>query len=124
MTAAVLITGAIFRAPEKKTSKGGKAYIKATVKTKAADGGFEFWNLLCFNETASAELLRLQDGDRVSVQGALGLEIYQGKISRSVFVNQVLALRQPPKPRREKAVATDTGTSEKPAPPFDDPIPF
>jgi hypothetical protein len=129
MTASVLITGAIFRAPEQKTSKGGKTYVKATLKAAAADTGFDFWSLLSFNETASSELLRLADGDRLSVQGALKLEIFEGRISRTVFVNQVLALRQPPKARRSKAAATGTtGTSsEKPAPEpsfYSDPIPF
>jgi hypothetical protein len=127
MTASVLITGAMFRAPEQKTSKSGKTYVKATIKAKAADNSFEFWNLLCFSEAASAELLRLQDGDRLSVQGALKLEIYEGRIQRTVFVNAVLALRQPPKAKKSTAKAPPPSTTTGVAsgyPDLNDPIPF
>jgi hypothetical protein len=51
MTVFALITGALFRAPELKTAKTGKAYATATIKV-AADNTADFWSILAFSESA------------------------------------------------------------------------
>jgi single-stranded DNA-binding protein len=107
MTAFVLVSGALSRAPELKTSKSGKAYVTATVKV-AADGAAEFWSILAFSESAQAELLRLGEGDKISVQGTFKVDLYtardgQTRINRTMFADHVLALRQPPRERKPKA---------------------
>jgi single-stranded DNA-binding protein len=129
MTVAVLITGALFRKPESKTSQSGKTYVKATIKTQSAadNSACDFWNVLCFSETGSAELMRLDDTDRVSVQGTLKLELYQGKISRTVFADQVLALRAPKRERNKPSSDREATAPYAPAgsrPAFSDDIPF
>jgi single-stranded DNA-binding protein len=98
MSAHVLIVGALFREPEQRTSKAGKPFVVATLKAKdGADA--QWWRLVVFSETTGAELMRLSDGDAVSVQGALRVETYERdgatKVSLSVVVDHVLALRQP-----------------------------
>jgi len=60
----------------------------------------EFWSVLAFSESAQAELMRLGEGDKVSVQGSFKIELYttsdgQTRINRTVFADCVLALRQP-----------------------------
>ena len=57
MTAFVLVSGTLSRAPELKTAKSGKPYASATIRV-AADGAAEFWSILAFSESAQAELLR------------------------------------------------------------------
>ena len=57
MTAFVLVSGALSRAPELKTAKSGKPYAYTTIRV-AADGAAEFWSILAFSESAQAELLR------------------------------------------------------------------
>jgi hypothetical protein len=109
MTVHILITGTLFRAAEQKTSQAGRKYVTATIRAAAADNSTaEFWNLVIFSETAAAELLRLEANERVSIQGALKLELYERpgqppKISRTIFVDYATALRAPPKPKKPKA---------------------
>ena len=97
---AALVTGAIFKAPESRTSKGGKPFVTATLRAKDGEG-FQFIRLVAFNEAACAEILRLKEGDSVAIQGPLKAEIYkpeggEPKLSLSIIADQVLALRQPP----------------------------
>jgi hypothetical protein len=70
MSAFVLVTGAIFRAPEPRTSKAGKPFVVATIRAKDGEAS-QWWKVLAFSESAQAELLCLGDGDAASVQGAL-----------------------------------------------------
>jgi single-stranded DNA-binding protein len=102
MSTYVLVSGSLFRAPEQRTSKAGKLYVTATIKAKDGDA-FQFWRVTAFSESVQAELMRLTDGDALSVQGALKAETYEKngatKLSLSVVADHVLAQRQPPKPR-------------------------
>ncbi len=152
MTAYVLVSGAIFRVPEARTSKAGKPFWSATIKTKGDDAA-TWWKIIAFSESAGAALLRLSDGDAVSVQGSLKVETYERdgvtKVSLTCIADAVLPLRAAPKERKaqvpnagkaekSKAGSRSTGRSEKPAPdceglnrhscdgsdPFGDQIPF
>jgi single-stranded DNA-binding protein len=108
MSAHVIINGAIFRSPEQKISKSGKPFVVATIRAKDGETA-QWWKVLTFSESAQAELLRLSDGDAVSAQGALRVETYERdgatKVSLTVMADQVLALRQSPKPRAKKESA-------------------
>ena len=97
MTAHVLVAGTLFRYPEQRTSKAGKPFVTATLRTKDGEAS-QWWKALAFSETAQAELMRLTDGDALSVQGAFKAETYEKdgmtKLSLSVVADNVLALRQ------------------------------
>jgi single-stranded DNA-binding protein len=104
MTAFAIVTGALFRAPEQRTSKSGKPFVTATIRAKDGEAS-QWWRITAFSETAQAELMRLVDGDACSVQGAFKAELYQpeggeAKVSLSIIADRVLALRQPPKERK------------------------
>jgi single-stranded DNA-binding protein len=108
MTAYALISGTVFRAPMQRTSQSGKRYVVTTLKAAAVDNSSsDFWSVLAFGDTAGAELMRLAIGERVTIQGGLKLEIFekdgQARISRTIFADHVMALRQPPKERKPKA---------------------
>jgi single-stranded DNA-binding protein len=127
MTVAVLVSGSLFKNPELKTSRSGKTYATASIRTASADNSAaDFWNLLVFSTSVQEELLRLSEGDKLAVQGSVKLEIYNGKISRSVFVDAILPLRAPPrekKPKAAKPAPTSQGLAEQshhPAPPSSD----
>jgi single-stranded DNA-binding protein len=133
MSAVALIFGALSCAPESKTAKSGKPYVAATIKV-AADNATDYWRIFAFSESGQAELSRLGEGDKVSLQGALKLEVYtskngEHKISRTLFVDHVLALRQPPRSRTPKAAPDrrDAGARDDAprasAAPFDDGLP-
>jgi single-stranded DNA-binding protein len=98
MTAFALISGALFKAPERKVSKNGNAFATATVKMRADDNRSEFWRLVTFSETAVEELMRLGEGDNLSAQGPMKAELYQpeGKeprISMSLIADSIQPLR-------------------------------
>src|SRR5258705_12687567 len=98
-----LITGAIFNPAEQRTSsKTGRTFVSAVVKD--VDG--ELWQITAFSQSAQSELLRLSPGDALSCQGKTRFELWQPrdggevKISRSIFADQILALKAPPRERR------------------------
>jgi hypothetical protein len=136
MSAFALVTGTIFRAPTQRTSKAGKPYTVCTVKAGSDDsGGGDFWSIICFSESAQLELLRLEAGDAVSVRGKMKLEIFEARISRSIFADAALGLRPAPREKKPKAAAkvaraADVQPAEHPTtttttnPDFDDSIPF
>jgi single-stranded DNA-binding protein len=104
-----LVTGALFKAPESRTSKSGKPFVTATIRAKDGDA-MTFIRIVAFYETVQAELLRLREGDSLSVQGAFKAELYkpeggEPKLSLSMVADHVLALRQPPKDRQAKGAA-------------------
>jgi single-stranded DNA-binding protein len=107
MSVAILLSGAIFKEPQQRTSSSGRKYVVTTIKAAAADNSSDFWSVLAFGDTAGAELMRLAVGERVTIQGGLKLEIFekdgQARISRTIFADHVMALRQPPKERKPKA---------------------
>jgi hypothetical protein len=132
MTAHVLISGSLFRAPEQRISQSGKRYVVATLKATTTDNSSsDFWSIMCFSESAGAELLRLGLNEKLAVQGLLKIEIFEKdgrpRISRTVFVDHVLALRAPPKERKPKAEKPAPSQEQSAAttdPGLDDSIPF
>jgi single-stranded DNA-binding protein len=102
MSAFVLVSGSLFRAPEKRTSKNEKPFVTATLVARVGETT-QWWRIIAFSENAQAELLRLSEGDALSVQGALKVEEYekegQKRVSLGVIASHVLALRQPRKAR-------------------------
>jgi single-stranded DNA-binding protein len=108
-----LITGALYRAPEQRTAKSGSKFVTATVRVKTGEA-MQFVRIVMFSESGQAELLRLQDGDSLSIQGGLKAEVFEKngehRVSLSLVADQVLALRQPPKER--KALAPEPPTKD------------
>jgi single-stranded DNA-binding protein len=134
MTVAVMVTGALAKEPMQRTSKNGAVYLTTSLRVTTGNET-EWWNLLCFSESAQAEIKRLGVGEKLTCQGSLKIEIYRAgdgepKISRTIFVDAVLALRPPPRERKPKA-APDRRHAGDAAPSnqndgrdFDDSIPF
>jgi single-stranded DNA-binding protein len=106
-----LVQGTLFRAPEQRTSKAGKPFVMATLRVKEGETS-HFVRLVAFGNTAQTELMRLCDGDAISVQGPFKAETYVAadgstKISLSILADAVLALRPPPRDRKPKAAPKD-----------------
>lgn len=104
MSAVVLASGVLHKKPEQKTAKSGKQYVAATLRVREADATYQYWRLTTFDDQAQAELLRLDEGDNVSVQGLLRAEIYkpetgEPRLSMNVIVDQALPARPKPRPR-------------------------
>ena len=119
MTADVLISGALFRAPEQKTSKTGRPYVSATLRVVNGNEA-HFWRIFVFSESAQAEMMRLGEGDAIACQGTPKFELYMPvgaapRISLSMTADHVLALRQAPKERKKKDGHAPPPRPEKPA---------
>jgi hypothetical protein len=69
---AALISGALYKAPEQRTSKAGSKFVTASVRVKTGEA-MQFVRIVAFSETVQAELLRLQGGDTLSIQGTLSV---------------------------------------------------
>jgi len=129
MSTVVLVQGTLFRAPERKASKAGNMFAVATLKER--DGqDTRWWKVFAFSNHVQEELLRLSDGDALTVQGSLRAEAYDNgdgvRVSLSVTADHILAIKQP-KPKRERKQPEP----EKPPPsrygdprPFDDTVDF
>jgi len=107
MSAHVLISGTWFRSPEERTGKtSGKHFVAATIKVRDGEAA-QYWRVLAFSDTAQNELLRLDDGDALSVQGSLRAEPYskdgEARVGLTVIADVVLALRRANKPREPAA---------------------
>jgi single-stranded DNA-binding protein len=139
MTAFALVTGVLFKPAEQKTSsKSGRMFVSAVMKVGGESGdAAEFWQVTAFSQSAQSELLRLGAGDALSAQGKAKFELWQPrdggetKISRSIFADQILALKAAPRERRSKQAAASTPLLDQPAkqttitdPDLDDSIPF
>ncbi len=113
MSVFVLVTGAIWRAPETKTSPGGERYVAAVVRSNHEDIT-TFWSVEAFDPRAAEELLRLGFGEAVSIQGTMRAEIQKSaagepRLSLTLVAHAALSLR--PKPRG--GAPTPTGPASK-----------
>jgi len=100
-----LAQGTLFRSPEQRTSKTGKPFVTATIRSKDGDAS-QFIRIVSFSESGQGELLLLDDGDALSVQGPLKVETYvasngETRISLSLVADKILPLKAPSKQRKE-----------------------
>ena len=65
MSAFAMISGRLWRAPEARTTKTGQPFATATVREGERERAV-WWSVIGFGEVG-ADLLRLEDGDSVSV---------------------------------------------------------
>ena len=66
-----LIGGKLHGKPAQRVGQSGKAFVTAKVRTPTANGETLFVNVSAFSESVGASLLALDDGDSVSISGAL-----------------------------------------------------
>jgi single-stranded DNA-binding protein len=124
MSATVLISGKLFREPERKTSRDGKVYASATVRDGHGDDA-QWWKLSTFSETAAEELLSLHDGDGIAASGSFKAEIYDrgggARIALTIFADRVISAKRQKRERAQDRKAEPRPISEAEASrPFDD----
>lgn len=66
-----LIGGKLHGKPAQRVGQSGKAFVTAKVRTPTTNGESLFVNVIAFSESVGASLLALDDGDSVSISGAL-----------------------------------------------------
>jgi hypothetical protein len=127
MSARALISGRIWRDPERRVSGAGKPFASASVRVGSGDVA-AWWKLLCFSEAAIEEVTSLHDGDAVSASGEFKAEVYDKgdgpRVGFTLFADRIISAR---KAKREKARAAtrrapiDGAQSQRP---FDDELPM
>lgn len=78
-----LIAGRMYGHAEERSGQAGSAYVTCKVRAATDDGDSIFCNVIAFNDAARAALLVLDDGDSVSLSGALTPKVWtdkQGKV--------------------------------------------
>ncbi len=66
-----MIGGKLYGKPAQRVGQSGKAFVTAKLRTPTANGETLFVNVIAFSESVGASLLALDDGDSVSISGAL-----------------------------------------------------
>jgi hypothetical protein len=106
VSAAALISGALYKTPEQRVSKSGNPFTMATIRVPAGAGS-QFWRAFAFADDVRAELDRLEDGDRLTLQGPMSAEIYEAesgpRVNLAITAEYILALRQPTNRGRKDA---------------------
>jgi single-stranded DNA-binding protein len=74
-----LIAGTLVGLAETRQGKNGTTYALAKIKALAADGDSIIVNVIAFSAEASAAFMALDDGDAVSVTGALTPKVWTDK---------------------------------------------
>ena len=130
MSASVLVSGKLWREPERKLTKAGKPYASATIRDGQGDDA-TWWRLLAFSEAGCAELLGLHDGDGLAVGGAFKAELYDGRdgarISLTVVADRVISAKRQQRERAKEHRAEQrsrTIDNSEATPPFDDEVAF
>ena len=130
-----LIAGHLKGAPKSRTSKGGRTFVTALVRTSTRDGITVFVNTICFAPAATAALLALEDGDSVALAGELTPKVYapaegEPRPSLDLLAHVVLSAyavqrkRQATKSTSQPDSADSTHASAGRDPELNDRIPF
>jgi single-stranded DNA-binding protein len=144
MSLHILLSGVLHKPAVPRTSQSGKEFVTANVRAEV-DGAALWASVIAFDTNAQAELLRLNAGDSLSVQGRGKLGVFQGKDGAShpsldVVADSVLPVKPQPRPKGDSgrpraANPAQQGKADvadyqrlygqaKDEPGFDDAIPF
>lgn len=109
-----LISGKLVGVPERRTSKGGRAYVQARMRVPAGADDTHFVRITAFSDSTCAALLALGDGDALAVAGTLKVSVWtpQGGEARpnlDVVAGQVLTAYSVKRRRDAMQSAGDDG---------------
>jgi len=124
-----IVSGVLWRAPAVKTSKSGKEYVVATIRSGSGEN-VRWWSCLVFSASAIEGIAELAEGEPIAVAGEFDVEIYaaaggDSRLSWKIIADAVLTARRKPKaeptarakPPPKRPLADERGA-------IDDEIPF
>jgi single-stranded DNA-binding protein len=74
-----LIAGRMYGSAEERSGQAGSAYVTCKVRAATDDGDTIMCNVIAFNDKVRQALLALNDGDSVSLSGALTPKVWVDK---------------------------------------------
>jgi hypothetical protein len=134
MTDRAIVSGVLFRAPATKTSKAGKAFVFATIRSGSGEAA-RWWKCFVFSESAIEEISQLDDGAPIAVAGEFDCELYspaggESRLGWKIVADAVLSgnkpkpKAQPKLPLAAEAASAPTLLDRERRAPIDDDIPF
>jgi single-stranded DNA-binding protein len=144
MSARAVLSGAVGKAAELRTSKNGNPFATLSIRENV-NGATRWWQAIAFSESAIEVLKEISVGEPIAVAGEITAEIYapagsESRINWRIQVDAVLstrkvkperATRKPQATKRDRAEASNTGGSAlaaaswaAPTPLMNDDIPF
>jgi hypothetical protein len=109
------IQAVLHKAPQQRISKNGNEFVIADVRMRSGEG-VQFVKVFAFSEHVRTEIMRLGEGETLTVQGPLDAKLYEGergpRVSLSLTADYALGLRQPPKERKKKVAEPARQVSE------------
>jgi single-stranded DNA-binding protein len=151
MSLRAILSGAVGKAAEIRTSKNGNPFATLSIRENV-NGATRWWPAIAFSESAIESLKELSVGEPIAVAGEITGEVYaqagaESRINWRVTIDAVLSARKPPKakpastvrkrkeaalsapePRPGRSIASRSWASPEPVAtsgvPFDDAIPF
>jgi single-stranded DNA-binding protein len=113
MTASALISGRVFRDPERKVSKVGKPFVVAKLREGAGDSAV-WWSVVAFADDVREELSRQRDGDAIAVSGPFTVSTYERngeiRLNHSIIAERLISARRAKKrqPDAERALTYES----------------
>jgi hypothetical protein len=110
MSARAIVTGALHKAAEIRTSKNQNQFAVFTLRENV-NGATRWWQAIAFSESAIETLREMQVGEPIAVAGEITAKIYapastESRINWRITCDCVLNARRPPK--------VEGGNSRKP----------
>jgi Single-strand binding protein family len=101
MSARAIVSGALHKAAELRTSKNGNQFATFTIR-ESLKGATRWWLAVAFSESTIEALKELAVGDPIAVAGDIDAEIYapagsESRISWRITADAVLSARAKPK---------------------------
>jgi single-stranded DNA-binding protein len=107
MTARAIVSGAVHKAAEERTSKNGNPFATLTIRENV-NGSTRWWRVVAFNEIAIEAMKGLAVGDPIAVSGEFDCELWtpegggESRLSWKITVDAVLSARAKHKPKAEQ----------------------
>jgi single-stranded DNA-binding protein len=105
MSARAVLSGAVGKAAELRTSKNGNPFATLSIRENV-NGATRWWQAIAFSESAIEVLKEISVGEPIAVAGEITAEIYapagsESRINWRITVDAVLSARKPPKAKPE-----------------------
>jgi hypothetical protein len=93
-----IVSGALHKAAEERTSKAGKKFATFTIR-ESLNGATRYWQAIAFSESAIEVLKEISVGEPIAVAGEITAEIYapagpESRISWRITVDGILSARK------------------------------
>ena len=110
MSARAIVSGALHKAAEERTSKAGNQFATFTIRENV-NGSTRWWRVVAFNESVIEALKELAVGEPIAVSGEFDCELWtpegggESRLSWKITADAVLSVKAKPKQRAGREVA-------------------